>query len=135
MSSYSNVSDRNKAVQWGLCQLWIHIKCNSLDYLDYRYLQNSNKTWSCIEYCSTIFPFNSLSCKKNLTCVNKVGHTSEFLFGIYWWAWKISICKKNCWGGPIKNVRTLIFTTDPFRRGMRSNAHMPTHMQKCLDVW
>ena len=25
---------------------------------------------------------------KNHTHVKKVGHTSEFLFGIYWWTWK-----------------------------------------------
>ena len=28
---------------------------------------------------------------KNHTHVNKVGHTSEFLFGIYWWIWKTNI--------------------------------------------
>ena len=26
--------------------------------------------------------------KKNHTYVRKVGHTSEFLFSIYWWTWK-----------------------------------------------
>ena len=59
-----NVSDKDKAVQCDLCELWVHIKCNDLSYLDYRYLQNSNKSWYCIECCSKIFPFNSLSSNK-----------------------------------------------------------------------
>ena len=35
---------------------------------------------------------------KNHIHVKKVGHTSEFLFDIYWWTWKT--IKKNCWSGP-----------------------------------
>ena len=64
-----NVHDKDKAVQCDLCELWIHIKCNNLNYLDYRYLQNCDESWYCIDCCSTIFPFNSLSSNKNfLSC-------------------------------------------------------------------
>ena len=64
-----NVHDKDKAVQCDCCKLWIHIKCNNLNYLDYRYLQNCDESWYCIECCSTIFPFNSLSGHKNfLAC-------------------------------------------------------------------
>ena len=64
-----NAHDKDKAVQCGLCELWIHIKCNNLNYLDYRYLQNCDESWYCIDCCSTIFPFNSLSSNKNfLSC-------------------------------------------------------------------
>ena len=59
-----NVQDKAKAVQCDLCKLWIHIKCNNLKYLDYMYLQNCNEFWYCIECCSSIFPFNSLSSNK-----------------------------------------------------------------------
>ena len=59
-----NVHDKDKAVQCDLCELWIHIKCNNLNYLDYRYLQNCDEFWYCIECCSTISPFNSLSSNK-----------------------------------------------------------------------
>ena len=63
------IYDKDKAVQCDLCKLWIHIKCNNLNYLDYRYLQNCDESWYCIECCSTIFPFNSLSSNKNfLAC-------------------------------------------------------------------
>ena len=47
-----------------LCKLRIHIKCNNLEYLDYRYLQNCDECWYCMECCSTFFPFNSLSSNK-----------------------------------------------------------------------
>ena len=64
-----NVQDKDKAVQCDLCELWIHIKCNNLNYLNYRYLQNCDQSWYCIECCSTIFPFNTLSSNKNfLAC-------------------------------------------------------------------
>ena len=67
-----NVHDKDKAVQCDLCELWIHNKCNKLNYLDYRYLQNCDESWYCIDCCSTIFPFNSLSSNKNFLafCTN-----------------------------------------------------------------
>ena len=48
--------------------------------------------------------------RKNRTHMKKVGHTSEFLFGIYWWSWKTNNYWKNCWSGPIKNKIISIFT-------------------------
>ena len=64
-----NVHDKDKAVQCDLCELWIHIKCSNLNHLDYTYLQNCDESWYCIECCSTILPFNSLSSnKKFLAC-------------------------------------------------------------------
>ena len=64
------------------------------------------------------FPLNKLH-NKNPTHVNIVGHTSEFLFGIYWWTWKTTIHKKNCWSGSIKNVGILIFLTLFFKKKKR----------------
>ena len=61
-----NVYDKDKAVQCELCELWIHTKCNNLNYLDYRYVQNWDESWYCIECCSTIFLFNSLSSNENI---------------------------------------------------------------------
>ena len=43
--------------------------------------------------------------------MKKVAHTSEFLFGIYWWTWKTNNYSENCWSGPMKNKIILIFTT------------------------
>ena len=75
-----NVHDKDKAVQCDLCEFWIHIKCNNLNNLDYRYLQNCDESWYCIECCSSIFPFNSLSSTKNfLTCCNSTDSDSNFI--------------------------------------------------------
>ena len=51
---------------------FIYIKCNKCNYLDYRCLQNCDESWYCIDCCSTIFPFNSLSSNKNflVCCTN-----------------------------------------------------------------
>ena len=56
--------------------------------------------------------------------MKKVGQTSEFLFGIYWWTWKTTI-KKNCWSGPINkcknfNIRNLIFLKQNQRKTSRN---------------
>ena len=59
-----NVHGKDKAVQFDICEFWIHIKCNNANYLDYRYLQNCNESLYCIECCSIIFPFNLLSSNK-----------------------------------------------------------------------
>ena len=67
-----NAHDKDKAVPCDLCELWIHIKYNNLNYLDYRYLQSCDESWYCIECCSIIFPFNSLSSNKIfLACCTK----------------------------------------------------------------
>ena len=72
-----NVHDKDKAV---LCKLWVHIKCNNLNYLDYRYLQNCDESWYCIECCSTIFPFNTFTSNKNFLacCTNTGGNITQW---------------------------------------------------------
>ena len=75
-----NVHDKDKAVQCDLCEFWIHIKCNNLNYLDYRYLQTCDGSWYCIECCSSVFSFNSLSSNKNfLTCCTSSDSDSDFI--------------------------------------------------------
>ena len=67
-----NAHDKDKAVRCDLCELWIHTKCSNLNYLDYRYLQNYDESWCCIECCSRIFSFNSFSSNNNFfaCCTN-----------------------------------------------------------------
>ena len=63
------VHDKDKAVKCDPCEIWIHIKCNNFNYLDYRYHQNCDEPWYCIKCYSKIFPFNSFSSNKNfLAC-------------------------------------------------------------------
>ena len=64
-----NVHGKDKAVQCDLCEHSVHIKCNNLNHLDHKYLQNCYESWYCTECCITIFPFNSISSNKNfLAC-------------------------------------------------------------------
>ena len=73
-----NVSENATVVHCDLCEHWAHIKCNNLNYLHCRYLQNSNESWYYIECCSTIFPFDSLSSNKNFLacCTNTDNNTT-----------------------------------------------------------
>ena len=75
-----NVHDKYKAVWCDLCELWIHIKCKKLNYLDYRYLQKCDESQYCIGCCSTIFPFNSLSSNKNFQacCTNTDSNITQW---------------------------------------------------------
>ena len=61
-----NAHGKDKAVQCDLCEPWIHIKCNKLNKLSrYRYLQNCDEFWYCIDCCSTTFSFNSFQTTKS----------------------------------------------------------------------
>ena len=74
-----NIHDKDKDFQCDLSELWIHIKFNNLNYLDYRYLQNCDESWYCIKCCSTIFPFNSLSSNKNfLACCTSTDNNMQW---------------------------------------------------------
>ena len=63
-----NVHDKDKAAQWTLDSYEMYVY-NNYNYLDYRYLQNCDRSCYCIECCSTIYLFISLlSNKKFLAC-------------------------------------------------------------------
>ena len=70
MISVSNSNNKDSAVQCDICQLWIHIKCNNLNHIDYKYLQGSNDPWSCILCCDETFPFRTLTNKNFLSLAN-----------------------------------------------------------------
>ena len=75
-----NVNDKDKAVQCDLCELWIHIRCSNLDYLDSRCLRNCGESWYCTECCCTIFSFTSLSSNKNFLacCTNTDSNITQW---------------------------------------------------------
>ena len=58
------VNDHEYAIQCDICNFWIHIKCNNLNYINYKYLQGNNDPWYCITCSSSIFLFNCLNNKK-----------------------------------------------------------------------
>ena len=52
-----DINDRDSAFQCNICQFWVHVKCNKLDFVDYKYLQRSTDPWFYLSCCSTILPF------------------------------------------------------------------------------
>ena len=56
----NNVPNCDQVFQCDLCDSWVHFKCSDLNYIDYKFLQNFNDPWFCIQCCSEIFPFNTV---------------------------------------------------------------------------
>ena len=52
--------NKDAATQRHICQAPIHLKCNQLNYIDYKYLQGSRDPWLCRYSCCIIFPFGFL---------------------------------------------------------------------------
>ena len=60
-----NAHDKDKAVQCDLCEHWFHIKCNSLNYLDYRYLQTVMHPGTSCNVSARFFLLTPYHVKKN----------------------------------------------------------------------
>ena len=72
-----NVSDNDNAILCDLCQTWVHIKCNHLNYIDYKYLQGCNEPWYCLSCTTMLFPFDNLNNQKFLGFVNNNNDNNE----------------------------------------------------------
>ena len=64
-----NINNKDRAVKCDICQLWIHVNCNKLNQIDYKYIQGSNDPWYCISCCDEILPFGTLTNKNFLSMV------------------------------------------------------------------
>ena len=51
------------------CQSWVHIKCNKLNQIGYKYLQGSNGPWYCVSYCSNSLPFGTQTNKDFISSI------------------------------------------------------------------
>ena len=51
-----------------------HIKCNYLNYMDYKYLQGCNEAWYSLSCINTAFPFGNLN-KQNF--LNFIGNNNK----------------------------------------------------------
>ena len=59
----NNVTNCDQAIECKLCDSWVHIKYNDLNYSDYKCLQNSNDPRFCISRRSETLPFNTVKTK------------------------------------------------------------------------
>ena len=65
-----NINNKDSAIQCDISQFWIHIKCNKLNHIDYKYLQGSNYPCYCISCCDEVLPFGT-STNKNFSSLVK----------------------------------------------------------------
>ena len=58
------IGDEEGSIYCDKCNLWVHIKCNNLNYIDYKYLSGNCDHWFCLKCNSQLFPFGTLGNKK-----------------------------------------------------------------------
>ena len=58
------IGDKEDPIYCDKCKLWVHIKCNNLNYIDYRYLSGNGDPWFCLKCNCQFFPFGTLDNKK-----------------------------------------------------------------------
>ena len=44
------INDRDPTIQCKKCQFWVHLKCNKLNLVDYKYFQGVTDPWFCLSY-------------------------------------------------------------------------------------
>ena len=56
-----SVGDKENSIFFDLCKLWVHLKCNNANYVDYQYLSGSSNPWYCLNSNSEIYAVGNLS--------------------------------------------------------------------------
>ena len=72
-----SVNNKDAAAQCDICQSWVHMKCNKLNQIDYKYLQDANDRWFCLSCCRNIFPFGTQT-----DFISSITTTNSFSLGI-----------------------------------------------------
>ena len=52
---HKSIGDKENSIFCDLCKLWVHIKCNNPNYVDYQYL------WYCLNCNSEIYALDNLN--------------------------------------------------------------------------
>ena len=55
------IGGNDNSIYCDKCNLWFHIKCNNLNFIDYQYLNGNDDPWFCLKCNSEIYPFGTLS--------------------------------------------------------------------------
>ena len=58
------IGDKEDSIYFDKCNLWVHIKCNNLNYVDYKCFSGNGDPWFCLKCNSQLFPFGTLDNKK-----------------------------------------------------------------------
>ena len=58
------IGDKEDSIYCDKCNFWVHIKCNNLNCIDYKYLSGNGYPWFCLKCNSPLFQFGTLENKK-----------------------------------------------------------------------
>ena len=53
------IRDNGNFIYCDKCNLWVHIKCNNLSFMDNQYLNGNDDSWFCLKCNSELFPFGT----------------------------------------------------------------------------
>ena len=68
------IGDKEDSIYCDKCNLWVHIKCNNLNYVDYKYLSGNGDPLFCLKCNSQLFPFITLDNKKLIQHILNSSH-------------------------------------------------------------
>ena len=58
------IGDKEGFIYCNKCNLWVHIKCNNLIYMDYKNFSGNSDPRFCLRRNSQLFPFDTLTIKE-----------------------------------------------------------------------
>ena len=58
---HKSIGDKENSIFCDLCKLWVHIKCNNHNYVDYQYLSGCTDPWYCLNCNSEVYALGNLS--------------------------------------------------------------------------
>ena len=74
----NNVTNCDQTIQYDLCNSWVHIEYNDLNYIDYKFFQNSNDPWFFTQAaCCKIFSFNTAKKNENFNFYDSNNKSKE----------------------------------------------------------
>ena len=76
-----SIGDKQPSLHCDLCNKWIHIKCNQINYIDYQYLSGCSNPWYCFPCNKKIFPFSDLNNQRFRSYINdnKINNNTDFI--------------------------------------------------------
>ena len=57
------IGDNDDSIYCDNYNLWVHIKCNNLNFIDYQYLNGNDDPWFCLKCNSERYSFGTLNNK------------------------------------------------------------------------
>ena len=66
---HKSIGYKKKSIFCDLCKLWVHIKWNNCNYVDYQYLSGSNNPWYCLNCNSETYALGILSKQNSMSFI------------------------------------------------------------------